>query len=72
MKVIFLDINGVFDTYEKMDEIDSINLQRLKNIVDKIGAKVVISSSLKNSYYETGHFSQYFLYIVRKILKVIW
>lgn len=51
MKVIFLDFNGVLDTSEKMDEIDFGNLCRLKKIVQKTNAKVVISSSLKNSYY---------------------
>ena len=54
MKVIFLDFNGVLDTYEKMNEIDSENLKRLKKIVDLTGAKIVISSSIKNSYWYLG------------------
>lgn len=54
MNVIFLDFNGVLDTYENMDEINKENLQRLKHITEETNAKVVISSSLKNSYYYTG------------------
>ena len=57
MKVIFLDFNGVLDTYDNMDVINPENLSRLKRIVDECDAKVVISSSLKNSYYITGYFS---------------
>ena len=45
MNVIFLDFNGVLDTYENMDEINEGNLQRLKHIVDETNAKIVISSS---------------------------
>lgn len=58
MKVIFLDFNGVLDTNIKMNEIDYDNLQRLKYIVAETGAKIVISSSIKNSYYLTGVYSQ--------------
>lgn len=47
MDVIFLDFNGVLDTYENMDEINEGNLQRLKYIVQETNSKVVISSSLK-------------------------
>lgn len=54
MKVIFLDFNGVLDTHFKMDEIDYDNLQRLKFIVSVTGAKIVISSSLKNTYWRSG------------------
>ncbi len=67
MNVIFLDFNGVLDTYENIDEINEENLQRLKYIVEETNAKVVISSSLKNSYYYTGHFSQHLQNIIRKI-----
>ena len=35
MNVIFLDFNGVLDTYENIDEINIDNLKRLKNIVDE-------------------------------------
>lgn len=70
MKVIFLDFNGVLDTYENMDEINRDNLMRLKCIVDKTNAKIVISSSLKNSYYITGKFSEHFKTIVKEIESV--
>lgn len=67
MKVIFLDFNGVLDTYEKMDEIDVNNLQRLKHIVEETGAKIVISSSIKNSFYYTGRFSKLLLKVIKTI-----
>ena len=70
MNVIFLDFNGVLDTYEKMDEINKDNLERLKHIAQETNAKVVISSSLKNSYYYTGHFSQHLKNIMREIESV--
>lgn len=69
MKVIFLDFNGVLDTYENMDVIDKNNLLRLKTIVDETDSKVVISSSLKNSYYITGHLSKKLLAIIKDIEK---
>lgn len=67
MKVIFLDFNGVLDTYDNMDEINPENLNRLKRIVDDCDAKVVISSSLKNSYYIMGQFSKHFKQIVKEL-----
>jgi len=70
MKVVFLDFNGVLDTCENMDQIDKENLERLKYIVDKTGAKIVISSSLKNSYYFTGHFSKHLQKIIQEIESV--
>lgn len=70
MKVIFLDFNGVLDTYENMDEINKDNLLRLKNIVDATDSKVVISSSLKNSYYYTGHFSNQLKNIINEIKNI--
>lgn len=70
MKVIFLDFNGVLDTYDNMDEINSTNLQRLKTIVDKTGAQIVISSSLKNSYYHTGHLSKKLKDIINELERV--
>ena len=63
MKVIFLDFNGILDTYENMDVIDSDNLNRLKRIVDECNAKVVLTTSNKNNYYRSG--------IIRGILKYI-
>ncbi len=67
MKVIFLDFNGVLDTYDRMDEINPNNLQRLKNIVNETKAKIVISSSLKNSYFYTGHLNKHLQSIVERI-----
>ena len=67
MKVIFLDINGVLDTYDNMDEINSNNLNRLKYIISKTNAKVVISSSLKDSFYYTGHFSEHLKSIIETL-----
>lgn len=63
MKVIFLDFNGILDTYENMDVIDSDNLNRLKRIVDECNAKVVLTTSNKNNYYRSG--------VIRGILKYI-
>ncbi len=54
MKVIFLDFNGILDTWENFDVIDPSNLERLKKIVAFTGAKVVISSSIKRNYVRTG------------------
>ena len=51
MKIIFLDFNGILDTYDNMDVIDEYNLNRLKRIVDESGAKVVLTTSNKNNYY---------------------
>ena len=67
MKVIFLDSNGVLDTHDNMDEINYNNLQRLKCVVNETNAKVVISSSLKNSYYYTGHLSKHLQEIIKQI-----
>lgn len=70
MKVIFLDFNGVLDNYDNMDEINPTNLQRLKTIVDKTDAKIVISSSLKNSYYHTGYLSKKLKDIINELERV--
>ena len=70
MKIIFLDFNGVLDTYENMDIINKDNLIRLKTIVDETNSKVVISSSLKNSYYITGHLSKKLLNIIKEIKNI--
>ena len=69
MNVVFLDINGVLDTNENMDVIDYGNLHRLKQLVDMFNAKVVISSSLKNSFYLTGHYSKLLQGIVDVLLE---
>ena len=70
MKVIFLDFNGVLDTYENMNVIDQNNLNRLKKIIDETDSKIVISSSLKNSYYITGHLSKKLLNIIKEIKNI--
>lgn len=49
MKVIFLDFNGILDTWENMDEINEDNLNRLKRLVNETGANVVYSSSNRYS-----------------------
>ena len=67
MNVIFLDFNGVLDTYENIDEINIDNLKRLKYIIDETESKIVISSSLKNSYYHTGHYNIFLQKIINQI-----
>lgn len=69
MNVIFLDFNGVLDTYENIDVIDIGNLNRLKELVEMFDAKVVISSSLKNTFYYTGHYSKMFQGIIETLLE---
>jgi len=70
MKVIFLDFNGVLDTWDVWDKPDLGNLQRLKHIVDETGAKIVISSSLKNSYYSSGRFGEVGTMFVNSIIDI--
>ena len=69
MNVIFLDFNGVLDTNDNMDVIDEGNLKRLKQLVDMFEAKVVISSSLKNTYYYTGRYSKLLHSIIDRLLE---
>jgi hypothetical protein len=52
MKVLFLDFDGVLNSYEfmrcspgRMDRLDPAAVMRLNAIVDRSGAKVVISST---------------------------
>ena len=49
MKIIFLDFNGVLDTWENMDIINDDNLNRLKRLVDETDSNVVYSSSNRYS-----------------------
>ena len=44
MYAVFLDFNGVLDTYQEMDKIDKENLEILREIVQTMEAKIVISS----------------------------
>lgn len=67
MNIIFLDFNGVLDTFENIDEINIDNLNRLKYIIEETKSKVVISSSLKNSYYYTGHYNQILQNIIKEL-----
>lgn len=69
MKVIFLDFNGILDTYENMDVIDSDNLNRLKKIVDECNAKVVLTTSNKNNYYRSGMIRGILKYIIDSLLE---
>lgn len=69
MKVIFLDFNGVLDTYEEMNIINKENLERLKKIVYLTDSYVVISSSIKNSFYYGGFYSKTYLYVVSELEK---
>jgi hypothetical protein len=69
MKVIFLDFNGILDTYENMDVIDSDNLNRLKRIVDECDAKVVLTTSNKNNYYRSGMIRGILKYIIDSLLE---
>ena len=55
MKVVFLDYNYVLDTSVNIDEVDYLNLQRLKRIIKETGEKIVLTSSIKNSYCITGN-----------------
>ncbi len=70
MNVIFLDFNGILDTNDNMDVIDEGNLNRLKTLVDMFDAKVVISSSLKNSFYYTGKYSKLLQSVIDRLLEV--
>lgn len=67
MKVIFLDFNGVLDTFNNMDEINPDNLNRLKKIVMATNSKIVISSSLKNSYYYTGVIGKKLMNVIKTL-----
>lgn len=64
MNVVFLDFNGVMDTYENMDEVDLENLSILKKLIKLLDAKVVISSSIKNTYYYSGRHNSVCLYLM--------
>src|SRR5574344_731394 len=69
MKVIFLDFNGVLDTYEEMNIINKENLERLKKIVDLTNSYFVISLFIKNSFYYCGFYSKTYLYVVSELEK---
>lgn len=67
MNVIFLDFNGVLDTYQNPDVVDASNLERLNSLVQETNSSIVISSSIKNSYYYYGKHNQTFLDLVQAL-----
>lgn len=48
-KLIFLDIDGVLDTYKSHYMLDPVLLDRLGNILGRTGAWIVVSSSWRAS-----------------------
>ena len=58
MKVIFLDFNGILDTYENLDVIDEGNINRVKKLCDMTGSSVVFSSSGRFSVFGRGIMQQ--------------
>ena len=50
MKIIFLDIDGVLNTYNSMDRFCPKAVSCLNEFVQESGAKVVISSSWRLSW----------------------
>ena len=44
-KIIFLDIDGVIDSYESRSRLDPVLMGRLGVIIEKTGADIVVSSS---------------------------
>ena len=58
MNVIFLDFNGVLDTYDNMDVIDENNLNILLNVINLTESKIVITSSNKDYFYRNGRHNE--------------
>ena len=54
MNVIFLDFNGVLDTYDNFDIIDISNLHILIDAINLTNSKVFITSSNKDYFYRNG------------------
>lgn len=67
MKVIFLDFNGVLDTYDKFDVIDQTNLSILIDIINQTNAKIVISSSIKRTYLYLGRHGKAMNYLIETL-----
>lgn len=67
MKVVFLDFNGVLDTYEDFDVIDKSNLYILVDAINLTDSKVVITSSNKNYFYRTGKHN----YLMENLINVL-
>lgn len=53
MKVIFLDFDGVITTMKSRWNLCKEKMELVKEIVDKTGAKIVISSSWRHSTLES-------------------
>lgn len=53
MKVIFLDFDGVITTMKSHWNLCKEKMELVKEIVDKTGAKIVISSSWRHSTLES-------------------
>lgn len=60
MKVIFLDFNGIVDTYEDLDVINMGNLNRLKKLCEETGSRIVYTSS--------GRFSRFGRELINEML----
>ena len=48
-KLIFLDIDGVLDTYKSRYQLDLVLLERLGNLLARTDAKIVVSSSWRSN-----------------------
>ena len=44
-KLIFLDIDGILDTYTSRYQLDPVLMSRLGTLLERTGAKIVVSSS---------------------------
>lgn len=67
INVLFLDFNGVLDTYDNMDVIDYENLSILKELVYKTNSKIVISSSIRSTYFYTGKHNKIMIYLLETL-----
>lgn len=67
MKVIFLDFNGVLDTYDNFDVIDKSNLYVLVDAINLTDSKVVITSSNKDYFYRNGKHNE----IMKNLINIL-
>lgn len=67
MNVVFLDFNGVLDTYQEMDTMIKKMQEILKEIVQTMEAKIVISSSIKNIDYFAWHHNRVMKYLIHTL-----
>lgn len=54
MKIIFLDLDGVLNNWKHPDLIDEKNALILRKVIDRSGAKIVLTSSNKYSFQREG------------------